>query len=310
MPTPSGTISLNDVNVELGLAGTTTISMNQTNVRSLAGVPSGAISMQNLQNKSSIVVASITISANTSNYVLDTSKVPGYSAGKTQVTLTINPSIFVTSTSTGSYAFTVDNSWTTGDTITIVNNGTIFGRGGNGGDGNTGNGNPGGGGGPALLVQRPASINNGNRISGGGGGGGGGAGWVQGTGTKAGPRYDVGIGGGGGGGIGNGTGGTAGTFRPTRPWDGYAGNPGTLTTAGSGGSGRSFSETGAGITSGSGGSGGTYGSSGGSGGTARSSTFPKLAPTPGGTGGSGGNAVNGNSFITWINTGTRNGGIS
>ena len=52
MTTPSGQISLNDVNVELGVAGTTTISMNQTNVRTLAGVPSGQISMSNLQGKS------------------------------------------------------------------------------------------------------------------------------------------------------------------------------------------------------------------------------------------------------------------
>lgn len=51
MALPTGQISLNQVNVELGLAGTTQISLNQTNVRTLAGVPSGAISMQNLQGK-------------------------------------------------------------------------------------------------------------------------------------------------------------------------------------------------------------------------------------------------------------------
>lgn len=56
MTLPVGTISLNDVNVELGLSGTTTISMNQTSVRTLAGVPSGQISMSNLQGKSNVVV--------------------------------------------------------------------------------------------------------------------------------------------------------------------------------------------------------------------------------------------------------------
>ena len=176
MTTPSGTISLNDVNVELGLAGTTTISMNQTNVRTLAGVPSGAISMQNLQGKSNRITANISISTNTANYTLGTSKVTGYIAGKTDVTLTIDSGVYVYSASTGSYAMTVDTSWTTGDTITIVNNGTIIGRGGDGGTGGTGgidNAVAGSPAGPALLVQRAASINNVNRIAGGGGGGGG-----------------------------------------------------------------------------------------------------------------------------------------
>ena len=38
MTTPSGQISLNDVNVELGFAGTTLITMNDAAVRTLAGV--------------------------------------------------------------------------------------------------------------------------------------------------------------------------------------------------------------------------------------------------------------------------------
>lgn len=52
MTTPSGTISLSNVNTEFGLAATTLISMNDANVRTLAGAPTGAISMMNLQNKS------------------------------------------------------------------------------------------------------------------------------------------------------------------------------------------------------------------------------------------------------------------
>lgn len=43
----SGAISLNNVNVELGLSGTASISMNDANVRSLFAVPSGQISMSN-----------------------------------------------------------------------------------------------------------------------------------------------------------------------------------------------------------------------------------------------------------------------
>jgi len=52
MTLPAGQISLNDVNVELGYSGTTQISLNQSDVRTLAGVASGQISMSDLQNKS------------------------------------------------------------------------------------------------------------------------------------------------------------------------------------------------------------------------------------------------------------------
>lgn len=48
----SGPISLSQVNTELGIGSTTNISLNQANVRSLAGVASGIISMSNLRGKS------------------------------------------------------------------------------------------------------------------------------------------------------------------------------------------------------------------------------------------------------------------
>jgi len=48
----SGPISLNNVNVELGLSGTTSINMNQASVRTLFGVPSGAIRMSDGYGKS------------------------------------------------------------------------------------------------------------------------------------------------------------------------------------------------------------------------------------------------------------------
>ena len=50
--TSSGSISQANVNVELGLGSTTTISLNQTNVRTLAGKASGTISMSDLLGKS------------------------------------------------------------------------------------------------------------------------------------------------------------------------------------------------------------------------------------------------------------------
>lgn len=48
----SGAISLNAVNVELSLAGTTSINMNQASVRTLFAVASGAIAMSNGHGKS------------------------------------------------------------------------------------------------------------------------------------------------------------------------------------------------------------------------------------------------------------------
>lgn len=55
LPT-SGAISLNNVNTELGISSGVVISLGATNVRGLAGVPSGPISMSNLYGKSNFHV--------------------------------------------------------------------------------------------------------------------------------------------------------------------------------------------------------------------------------------------------------------
>jgi hypothetical protein len=59
MTTPTGTISLSDVNVELGRSSTANISMNEAAVRTLAGVGGSGtvISMDNLRGKSSFSVS-------------------------------------------------------------------------------------------------------------------------------------------------------------------------------------------------------------------------------------------------------------
>ena len=49
----SGPISFQQINVELKLAPTTTISLNDTAVRALLQKPSGEISMQNAYDKTS-----------------------------------------------------------------------------------------------------------------------------------------------------------------------------------------------------------------------------------------------------------------
>jgi hypothetical protein len=236
-------------------------------------------------------VANITISSNTANYTFNTAKVAGYIAGKTAAILTINSGVTVSSASTGSYAFTVDTSWAVGDTVTIINNGIIVGRGGNGGTGaGSGNGVAGASAGPALLVQRAITLDNLNRIAGGGGGGGGGGNLNFAVGKGS---YLAG-GGGGGGGIGVSSGGAEGNLSPR----GSAGAAGTLTSAGNGGNGGNNS----GLLGGSGGNGGGYGSAG--------STGVSAGGSSPGSGGAAGACIVGNSNITYTNTGTRNGSIS
>lgn len=292
MTTPVGQIGLSDVNAELGLSPSALITMNDANVRTLAGVGGSGtvISMNDLRGKSNRVTISLTISANTTNYDVYSNRGPSYDPGKSDLTVTINPGVTVYSTSTGSSAFSIPSAFTSGDTITVVNNGVIVGRGGNGGsNGPFGAGAAGGGsGGPGLFVQYPTTFTNNNRIAGGGGGGGGG-----GSGTyMQGDALLYAGGGGGGGGVANGSGGS-GALAPAST--GGTGSPGSLTGGGGGGGPG-------GINAGSGGSGGGYGSSGGSGVGGNYSN--------GASGGGPGAAVTGNPYITWPATGTRNGPIS
>lgn len=288
----AGTTAGVSIQVELGGTGTTQISLNDASVRTLAGVATGAITMPtNFYGKSNRVTSALTISANTQNYVLNTAKVTGYVAGKTDVTLTINAGVVVGSASTGSYAFTVNTSWAAGDTVTVINNGTVIGAGGNGGAGDNLNtyagGFPGSAGGPAVSVLRTTSWTNTSGVCGGGGGGGGGGGLYYDG------KYTFG-GGGGGGGQGNngGAGGASG--------DGgvYAadGSPGTTTAAGAGGTGNGGQA---------GGSGGSLGS------TGIAGVNSNL--TAGGAGGAGGACLSGKSFVNGgagITGGTTGGGQS
>lgn len=68
LPTTGSAISLNQVNVELALTGTTSIQMNQTTVRTLFVKPSGAIAMSDGHGKSNgpPAVTSVVVSGTTS----------------------------------------------------------------------------------------------------------------------------------------------------------------------------------------------------------------------------------------------------
>lgn len=123
-------------------------------------------------------------------------------------TITINSGVTVSSANSATPSVST-GVWPTGSTVTLVNNGNIYGKGGDGGNGGTyGGAAPvaGGAGGTALSLGYSITINNTNGKIYGGGGGGGGAAAIN-------SGYYPGVtsgGGGGGGGQGE-TGGTAGT---------------------------------------------------------------------------------------------------
>jgi len=70
----SGTISANDINVELGRAGTAAFSMNGSEERALAEVASGAISFSNFHGKSAGASTAASLTART---VTNTALFPG-----------------------------------------------------------------------------------------------------------------------------------------------------------------------------------------------------------------------------------------
>jgi hypothetical protein len=189
------------VNIELGRAATATINMNESAVRNLAGVASGAISMNNFYGKSTGFTFNRTISTNIQNYnLLNDMVANGYTNGSAfTANITINSGVYVWSNDTSLAGFDTGNITGTG-AINIVNNGFIIGRGGmGGGTVNTsvtiGTGTAGG---PAMNILRPVNINNNSFIAGGGGGG------ASRTGVFGGPNivaYVNGGGGAGGGGI-------------------------------------------------------------------------------------------------------------
>ena len=179
----SGKISLSNVNTELGLATNTRRSLGQAATRTLFGVASGRIKLSDGYGKSNRVSIIVTLTSNTTNYTLSPSVIPGYVAGKTDVTLVINSGVYVYSTNTtnaGIYIAPLD----TGDTVAITNNGYIMGMGGAGGGngsiaefnaaaasgGNIANG-PGKPAGHAITINRTVTITNNGYIAGGGGGG-------------------------------------------------------------------------------------------------------------------------------------------
>lgn len=245
----------------------------------------GTIPMQGFYGTQNRVSINVPIGSPRTNYNAYSSRTPSYIAGASDITYTINPGVTIGASSRTANAFAVPSAFNPGDTITVVNNGAIRAGGGPGGAGGPGapiSGVPGGNGAPggtALLLQRPTSVRNNGTLAGGGGGGGGGGG-AEVEREISSPTSRSGSGGGGGAGVSAGAGGGAGS--PINP----AGQPGTVTGGGSAGS--AFP-----------------GHRGGNGGGAGANGAPGDNVPRGGTGGTRGFYINGNSFATWLATGTR-----
>jgi hypothetical protein len=229
----SGAISFNAINVELGVAGTTTANINQASYRTLAGVPGSGttISLSNFYGKSNRVALSVTYSSSTANASLNLSGISGYVAGGSNITITINAGVYLYATTNANAGLTLTGG-TAGDTLTIVNNGYIMGGGGNGSAGGTAQS-----GSSALSIPISATINNTNASAYIGGGGGGGQGGTNGYLTC-----------GGGGGAGGGNGGAGAGAAGTGGAIGSSGSrgpqyPGSTNSGGGGGGGRIFPST-------------------------------------------------------------------
>lgn len=225
------------------------------------------------------VIVNYTISSNTANFnpLLNTNE---YIAGITEFNITINSGVYVYSTSPSNPAINISG-LTVGDSVTIINNGYIYGAGGQGGKGGYKSNLPTAGsqGGTAIKTTFPITITNNGTIAGGGGGGGADGGDSSYNGCASGSyTYYYGGGGGGGAGYSGGTGGTQ--------YNGVSsGSTGGLTTGGAGGNGTNGSKT----------LGGTGGNLGASGGNPQSGSTPGIA----------GYYIDGSLLTTWAATGTR-----
>jgi len=116
-------------NIELGQSANQTITMNDTNVRTLAGVSTTlntGWSMSSLYGKSNRVTITYTFSTQYYSYTLGLSALSGYSPGKTDFVLIVPAGVVVRKP-------TISGSLTSGDTITLIVAGIISGFGGEGG---------------------------------------------------------------------------------------------------------------------------------------------------------------------------------
>jgi hypothetical protein len=323
-PTAGSAISLLDIQNEFG--GSTPISINEyysqgasVNTIGIAGIPaSGTIAFSDFYNKNA--KAEVSLPANTTLYNVN---VYSYLSdrgwnGVAPVTFIIPSTTYIGSNDIQKASLTISGRFPNG--LTVINNGYIIGRGGQGGigrdgpintpyynattrtNGSTAAGRNGENGGTGLTIADTAvnvSITNNGVIAGGGGGGGGGAG-----GDWNGYSYDGsdagGSGGGGGAGLPGGNGGTIGYpygYSEIYGREGMSnGYNGSTFDGGAGGASGDGGGYGPGRWGGAGGVGGALGQAGAGG---YNGGFANA-----GGGGAPGQPIIGINNATWLNSGT------
>lgn len=167
----SGQITLNQVNVELGLSGTAQISMNDSAVRTLFDVSSGEIEMSDGYGKANEFT--LTISSSTQEANLSTLASSAGWNGTAPLICNVNSGVYLWSDDTSNAGLLINGTFANG--VTVNNSGFIMGRGGQSGEGYSLPGRQGGTGGDAIEISTSSSVtinnNSGAYIGGGGGGG-------------------------------------------------------------------------------------------------------------------------------------------
>jgi len=265
-------------------------------------------------------VRTVNITSNQTNYNLRTAL--GSPAGAMRIVVKIASGVTISSSNAGTPAFDEGAGWASGTTISIVNEGSIYGAGGMGGAGgattylynppntkSVSNASSGSTGGSALKLTAPTTITNasGEIFGGGGGGGGGGSMYME---VADAESYQLAVGGGGGGGgrgpnlAGAGSGGVATSDIPAIQDNGSVGVAGSSSAGGAGGLGGDGLPVGIDLQGGVGGTGGGgWGTAGSAGGLADdpSGLATNSARGAVGAGGAGGKAVDLNGqTLTWI----------
>jgi hypothetical protein len=275
---------------------------------------SGTISMSQFYGSTARVAIALQISSTTQNYNIYSNRGGTYSAGISDVTLTVQA--IVGASSSANAAIDTGNQWTSGDTVKIINNSQIVGHGGTGGAGGNGDtpgaGAAGGAGGNAINLGIDTTIqNNGGFIRGAGGGGGGGAGLTATEPVDKSQSRQVALGGGGGGGGAGQNGGSGGAGGASSGGNvGVAGQTGSISGGGAGGAGGESSQSSQG-EGGAGGAGGGFGQAGASGGTGTQGQQGGNQASAG-AGGAAGKAINlnGNSVTYEDGSGNVQGAVS
>ena len=276
----SGQISLANIQTEFGGSNPISLSEYYRNgayvTSNNTGVPtSGAISLSQFYGTTAQFSFTISSNYSTPQNLATLATAAGWDGNDY---LVVTNSAIISSNTTSTAALTINGSFPNG--VLLINNGTIVGMGGRGGWAGSNNAEAGGN---AILVSSAVSINNASGTIAGGGGGGSSSpsfGWCGTVLTTAGGAGASGL-----------TQSLGGASNGVRTGDGYPSSwSGSFYSIPGGGK----QDGACGVANAPSGAGGSWGGAGANSGWA---------------GGAAGKALTGNSYVTWVSTGTRYGSV-